>query len=146
MPRLWTTEDHRWAPGSAIRSRTSEDNPDITDCYGYGELSTLDRWRGNSFTASLRGKAGRHATRQFTPGGAGMFGGGMPCGRVSAGGATLTGGPGAIGPGGTPGAVPGAAMLPRGGTICGAGMRDGEPPEARPAGGGVFGGGIAGAA
>ena len=70
----------------------------------------------------------------------------MPCGGESAGGTTLTGGPGAIAPGGTPGAVPGGAIAPRGGTIGGAGMRDEGAPDACPEGGGVFGGGIAGAA
>jgi len=32
-----------------------DDNPDITDYYGYGKLSALYRWRGNSFSASVRG-------------------------------------------------------------------------------------------
>lgn len=36
-------------------SDDKDDNPNITDYYGHGELSALYRWRGNSFTASLRG-------------------------------------------------------------------------------------------
>ena len=32
-----------------------DDNPDITDYYGYGQLSALYRWRENTFSASLRG-------------------------------------------------------------------------------------------
>jgi phospholipase A1/A2 len=32
-----------------------DDNPDITDYYGYGELTGLYRWRGNSFKLSARG-------------------------------------------------------------------------------------------
>ena len=32
-----------------------DDNPDITDYYGYGEISSLYRWRGNSFKLSARG-------------------------------------------------------------------------------------------
>jgi phospholipase A1/A2 len=36
-------------------SDDKDDNPDITDYYGHGELSALYRWRGNSFTASVRG-------------------------------------------------------------------------------------------
>ena len=35
-----------------------DDNPDITDYYGYGKLSALYRWRGNSFSASVRGNLG----------------------------------------------------------------------------------------
>jgi phospholipase A1 len=36
-------------------SADKDDNPDITDYYGHGELSALYRWRGNSFSALLRG-------------------------------------------------------------------------------------------
>ncbi|MGV0950727.1 MAG: phospholipase A, partial [Azonexus sp.] len=32
-----------------------DDNPNITDYYGYGKLSALYRWRGNTFSASVRG-------------------------------------------------------------------------------------------
>jgi phospholipase A1/A2 len=32
-----------------------DDNPDITDYYGYGELTGMYRWRGNSFKLSARG-------------------------------------------------------------------------------------------
>jgi phospholipase A1 len=32
-----------------------DDNPDITRYYGHGELGALYRWRGNSFSAALRG-------------------------------------------------------------------------------------------
>ncbi len=32
-----------------------DDNPDITDYYGHGELNALYRWRGNSFKLSARG-------------------------------------------------------------------------------------------
>jgi phospholipase A1 len=32
-----------------------DDNPDITDYYGYGKLSALYRWRGNTFSAAVRG-------------------------------------------------------------------------------------------
>lgn len=35
--------------------QNQDDNPDITDYYGYGELSALYRWRGNSFSVSGRG-------------------------------------------------------------------------------------------
>ena len=34
---------------------SKDDNPNITDYYGYGKLSALYRWRGNSFSASVRG-------------------------------------------------------------------------------------------
>ena len=33
----------------------TDDNPDITDYYGHGEISALYRWRGNSFAAMARG-------------------------------------------------------------------------------------------
>ena len=36
-------------------SADKDDNPDITDYYGHGELSALYRWRGNSFSVLLRG-------------------------------------------------------------------------------------------
>ena len=36
-------------------SSTKDDNPDITDYYGYGKLSALYRWRGNTFSGSVRG-------------------------------------------------------------------------------------------
>jgi phospholipase A1 len=36
-------------------SDDKDDNPDITDYYGYGEISALYRWRANSFAASVRG-------------------------------------------------------------------------------------------
>ena len=36
-------------------SSSKDDNPDITDYYGHGELSALYRWRGNSFKLSARG-------------------------------------------------------------------------------------------
>jgi len=32
-----------------------DDNPDITDYYGYGSVSALYRWQGHSFLASARG-------------------------------------------------------------------------------------------
>ncbi|MGB8239445.1 MAG: phospholipase A, partial [Azonexus sp.] len=32
-----------------------DDNSDISDYYGYGKLSALYRWRGNTFSASVRG-------------------------------------------------------------------------------------------
>ena len=32
-----------------------DDNPNISDYYGYGKLSALYRWRGNTFSASVRG-------------------------------------------------------------------------------------------
>jgi len=32
-----------------------DDNPDITDYYGYGDISALYRWRNNSFKLSARG-------------------------------------------------------------------------------------------
>ena len=34
---------------------SKDDNPDITDYYGYGKLSALYRWRGNTFSTSVRG-------------------------------------------------------------------------------------------
>ena len=37
---------------------SQDDNPDITDYYGYGEISSLYRWRGNSFKLSARGNLG----------------------------------------------------------------------------------------
>jgi phospholipase A1 len=37
---------------------SKDDNPDISDYYGYGKLSALYRWRGNSFSASVRGNLG----------------------------------------------------------------------------------------
>jgi phospholipase A1/A2 len=36
-------------------SDSKDDNPDITDYYGYGEINALYRWRQNSFAASVRG-------------------------------------------------------------------------------------------
>ena len=33
----------------------TDDNPDITDYYGHGEVNALYRWRGNSFAAMARG-------------------------------------------------------------------------------------------
>ena len=36
-------------------SADKDDNPDITDYYGHGELAAIYRWRGNSFSALLRG-------------------------------------------------------------------------------------------
>jgi len=36
-------------------SADKDDNPDITDYYGYTELNALYRWRGNSFTLMGRG-------------------------------------------------------------------------------------------
>ena len=32
-----------------------DDNPNITDYYGYGKLSALYRWRGNTFSTAVRG-------------------------------------------------------------------------------------------
>jgi len=37
-----------------------DDNPDITDYYGHGEISALYRWNGNTFTGSLRGNVSKH--------------------------------------------------------------------------------------
>ncbi len=37
---------------------SKDDNPNITDYYGYGKLSALYRWRGNSFSLSARGNLG----------------------------------------------------------------------------------------
>jgi phospholipase A1 len=41
----------------------NDDNPDITDYYGNGEIGALYRWRGNSFSALARGsfKTGKGA-------------------------------------------------------------------------------------
>jgi phospholipase A1 len=39
-------------------SDEKDDNPDITDYYGYGEIDAIYRWRGHSFTGSLRGNVG----------------------------------------------------------------------------------------
>ena len=39
-----------------------DDNPDITDYYGYGSLSALYRWRGHSFVASTRGNINKTLT------------------------------------------------------------------------------------
>jgi phospholipase A1/A2 len=36
-------------------SASQDDNPNITDYYGYGELTGLYRWNGNSFKLSARG-------------------------------------------------------------------------------------------
>jgi phospholipase A1/A2 len=36
-------------------SSEDDDNPDITDYYGHGEIGALYRWRGNSFSAAVRG-------------------------------------------------------------------------------------------
>jgi phospholipase A1 len=36
-------------------SEDEDDNPDITDYYGYASLSAMYRWRKNTFTASVRG-------------------------------------------------------------------------------------------
>jgi phospholipase A1 len=35
-----------------------EDNPDIADYYGYGSLTGIYKWRGNSFSLMLRGNPG----------------------------------------------------------------------------------------
>ena len=44
-----------------------DDNPDITDYYGYGDLTAIYKWRGNSFTLMARGNldTGKGAA-QFT--------------------------------------------------------------------------------
>jgi phospholipase A1/A2 len=36
-----------------------EDNPDITDFYGYGSLTGIYKWRGNSFSVMARGNPGK---------------------------------------------------------------------------------------
>ncbi len=36
-------------------SDSDDDNPDITDYYGHGEIRGIWRWRDNSFTAGVRG-------------------------------------------------------------------------------------------
>jgi phospholipase A1/A2 len=36
-------------------SESDDDNPDITDYYGIGEIGALYRWRGNSFSGTVRG-------------------------------------------------------------------------------------------
>jgi phospholipase A1/A2 len=36
-------------------NEADDDNPDITDYYGHGEISGLYRWRDNSFAAGIRG-------------------------------------------------------------------------------------------
>lgn len=52
-------------------SSSQDDNPNITDYYGYGELTGLYRWRGNSFKLSARGNVstGKGAVQAgwFTP-------------------------------------------------------------------------------
>jgi len=37
--------------------QADDDNPDITDYYGYGSLTAIYKWRGNSFTLMGRGNA-----------------------------------------------------------------------------------------
>jgi phospholipase A1 len=37
----------------------SDDNPDIVDYYGYGDLTAFYRWRDHSFAARLRGNIGK---------------------------------------------------------------------------------------
>ncbi|MFN7570289.1 MAG: phospholipase A [Betaproteobacteria bacterium] len=39
-------------------SAEKDDNPDITDYYGHGQIEAIYRWRGHSFTGSLRGNVG----------------------------------------------------------------------------------------
>ncbi|MFN9209908.1 MAG: phospholipase A [Betaproteobacteria bacterium] len=39
-------------------SAEKDDNPDITDYYGHGQIDAIYRWRGHSFTGSLRGNVG----------------------------------------------------------------------------------------
>jgi phospholipase A1 len=48
-------------------SATKDDNPDITDYYGYGSLSALYKWNGHSFSLMARGNisTGKGAA-QFT--------------------------------------------------------------------------------
>lgn len=36
-------------------SSDSDDNPNITDYYGWGDLSAIYKWRGNSFSGTIRG-------------------------------------------------------------------------------------------
>ncbi len=36
----------------------SDDNPDISDYYGWGDLSAVYKWRGHSFAATIRGNPG----------------------------------------------------------------------------------------
>ena len=36
-------------------SSSDEDNPDITDYYGYGDITAVYKWRGHSFTLMARG-------------------------------------------------------------------------------------------
>ncbi len=40
-------------------SDDKDDNPDITDYYGYGSVSALYRWQGHSFLASARGNVAK---------------------------------------------------------------------------------------
>jgi phospholipase A1 len=48
-------------------SSSNDDNPDITDYYGYGQIQAFYRWRDNSFTLTARGNpsTGKGAA-QFT--------------------------------------------------------------------------------
>jgi phospholipase A1/A2 len=46
MARLW------WR---IPESSDSDDNPTISDYYGWGDLSAIYKWRGNSFAATIRG-------------------------------------------------------------------------------------------
>jgi phospholipase A1 len=39
-------------------SADKDDNPDITDYYGFGQIEAIYRWRGHSFTGTLRGNVG----------------------------------------------------------------------------------------
>jgi phospholipase A1 len=39
-------------------SSDSDDNPTISDYYGWGDLSAIYKWRGQSFSASIRGNPG----------------------------------------------------------------------------------------
>lgn len=56
MLRLWTRIDE---------SEDKDDNPDITDFYGYSELNTFYRWQDNTFSLMARGNldTGKGAVR-----------------------------------------------------------------------------------
>lgn len=49
------------------KDQNKDDNPDITDYYGYGDVTAIYKWRGNSFTLMARGNldTGKGAA-QFT--------------------------------------------------------------------------------
>ena len=51
----WNTENFALLAKGWYAFNTKEDNPDITDFYGYGSLTGIYKWRDHSFSLMARG-------------------------------------------------------------------------------------------